>query len=583
MTTRAEWAEIARKKAQEWLIPDVDPESRNEIERMLANDPGALTEAFYSDLEFGTGGLRGVMGVGTMRMNRYTVGMATQGLANYILKQAGLQESAVVIAHDSRLQSPEFARTAAEVLAANGIRVFLFAEMRPTPLLSFAVRNLKCRAGIVITASHNPKEYNGYKVYWEDGAQVLTPHDEGIIREVRAVKGIRDVKFGGGNKLIETPGPEVEEEYLKKLDGLIHDRSAILANRELPIVYTSIHGTGITLVPRALKTAGFTQIHVVPEQSVPDGRFPTVTSPNPEEREALAMGLQLCEQVRAELLLGNDPDADRVGIAVRNGQQEMVLLNGNQAGSLLVWYELYQWQKLGRLNGRQYIASTVVTSELFPSIAGYFGVPCYKTLTGFKYIAGVMREREGLETFIAGGEESYGYLAGDFVRDKDAVISSVKFAEIAAWCTSQGRSMWDLLMEIYTTCGLYHDELVSITMKGIDGLENIRSLMEKLRSSPPDALAGSRIVRIADLKRGTVRDARTGEEKPLGLPLSNVLQFELEDGSRISARPSGTEPKIKFYFSFRDEFLGLQHYATQISVMHDRVTRARKELGVEAG
>ncbi|MFN9800972.1 MAG: phospho-sugar mutase, partial [Bacteroidota bacterium] len=421
------------------------------------------------------------------------------------------------------------------------------------------------------------------KVYWEDGAQVLPPHDEGIIREVRAVKGIRDVKFGGGNKLIETPGPEVEEEYLKKLDGLIHDRSAILANRELPIVYTSIHGTGITLVPRALKTAGFTLIHVVPEQSVPDGRFPTVTSPNPEEREALAMGLQLCEQVRAELLLGNDPDADRVGIAVRNGQQEMVLLNGNQAGSLLVWYELYQWQKLGRLNGRQYIASTVVTSELFPAIAGYFGVPCYKTLTGFKYIAGVMREREGLETFIAGGEESYGYLAGDFVRDKDAVISSVKFAEIAAWGASQGRSMWDLLMEIYTICGLYHDELVSITMKGIDGLENIRSLMEKLRSSPPDALAGSRIVRIADLKRGTVRDARTGEEKPLGLPLSNVLQFELEDGSRISARPSGTEPKIKFYFSFRDEFLGLQHYATQISVMHDRVTRARKELGVEAG
>lgn len=565
--------------AKSWLHPSVDEDTRSEVQRMLDSDRIALTECFYSDLEFGTGGLRGIMGTGTMRMNRYTVGMATQGLANYILKQNSPNAS-VAIAFDSRINSPFFAQTAADVLSANGIRVFLFPALRPTPLLSYTVRHLGCIAGIVITASHNPKEYNGYKVYWEDGAQVLPPQDKGIMAEVRAVKGIPAVRFDGNPDLIAAPPADVEQGYLDKLQQLIHATDAIGKNGDVKIVFTAIHGTGGTLVPRALQAAGFSKVFEVKEQAAPDGNFPTVKSPNPEEREALAMGLALADEAGADLLLGNDPDADRVGIAIRNPEGQMTLLNGNQAGAMLVWYELSQWKKSGRLNGSQFVASTIVTSELFPAIAQQFGVPCYKTLTGFKYIAGLMREKEGRETFVAGGEESYGYLAGDFVRDKDAVISSLKFAEIAAWCASEGRSMWDLLMQIYSACGFYYDELVSVTMKGIEGMQKIDALMSGFRSNPPTQLAGVPLVEIADIKSGQTKNLQTGVGQTIDLPSSNVLQFVLEDGSRISVRPSGTEPKIKFYFSFRDAFRGTDDYTAQVDEMKGRTGAVKSELGL---
>lgn len=580
MTTKEELFESAKRRAQSWLVPELDPVSRCEIERMLEEDPHELTEAFHSELEFGTGGLRGIMGVGSMRMNRYTIGMATQGLANYIRRQKPSGEGAVAIAFDCRNRSSEFAQTAADVLSANGIRVYLYPELRPTPLLSFTVRELRCTAGIVITASHNPKEYNGFKVYWEDGAQVLPPHDKGIINEVRAVKGISEVHFDPNPALITATGEQVEQRYLDRIDGLVHAHDAIRKAKDLRIVYTAIHGTGQTMVPGALRKAGFVQVFEVESQSKADGNFPTVVSPNPEERDALSLALKLAEEVRADLLMGNDPDADRVGIAIRNARGEMVLLNGNQAGSLLVWYELSQWKSLGKLNGRQYIASTVVTSDLFPAIAEHFGVPCYKTLTGFKYIAGVMREKEGTEEFVAGGEESYGYLTGDFVRDKDAVISSVKFAEIAAWCRENNMTMWDLMMQIYSACGLYFDELVSVTLKGIDGMQKINDMMSNFRKLPPARLAGSPVRDIVDIQKGVVREIATGKEVTLDLPVSNVIQFVLEDGSRISVRPSGTEPKIKFYFSFRAPFGGPSHYAAQSQLLAGRVQTAREEFGL---
>jgi len=567
------------RKAEAWLRPQVDGQTQDEVRRLLLEDHDTLTESFYGELEFGTGGLRGIMGVGTMRMNRYTVGMATQGLANYILKNRPDSPS-VAIAYDSRNQSSFFAQTAADVLSANGIRVFLFEELRPTPLLSFAVRYLNCTAGIVVTASHNPKEYNGYKVYWEDGAQVLPPHDKGIINEVRAVAGIGEVKFEGNPKLIQSPPQEVETSYLDQVNSLIHAKAEIAAAQDLSIVFTPIHGAGITLVPKALNRAGFRHVHIVESQAEPDGNFPTVVSPNPEEKEALHLALLVADEVNADLLMGNDPDADRVGVAIRNPQGQMALLSGNQAGSILIWYELMQWKKQDRLTGTQYIASTIVTSELFPAIASHFGVPCYKTLTGFKYIAGIIREMEGRGTFVAGGEESYGYLVGEFVRDKDAVISSVKFAEIAAWCKTNGKLMWDLLMEIYVECGLYYDELLSITRKGISGMKEIDEMMYRYRIEPPTTLAGSNVVEVVDIQESFSLNVLSGERNPLDLPKSNVLQFILADGSRVSVRPSGTEPKIKFYFSFCGTLKDPSEYRARVESMKSRVQKSKLELGV---
>ncbi len=569
----------ALSKANKWLTSTaVDDDTKAEIEHLIDNDTKAFEEAFYSDLEFGTGGLRGVMGVGTMRMNEYTVGMATQGLANYILSQFPDKQTAVAIAHDSRNNSPFFAETAAAVLSANGINVHLFSELRPTPLLSFAVRELKCQAGIVITASHNPKEYNGYKVYWEDGAQVLPPHDKGIISKVRKVQRIDDVKFESDEKRIFTIDKKVEEAYFKNLLSIIHHKPT--KESDIKIVYTALHGTGITMVPKALHEIGFADTHIVEAQAISDGDFPTVQSPNPEEREALNMALELAEKLNADLVLGTDPDADRVGIAVRNNEGKLVLLNGNQAACLIVYYELLQAKNKGLLDGKKYIAKTIVTTELLTEIAKGFGVKQYETLTGFKYIAGVIREKEGAETFMAGGEESYGYSVGEFVRDKDAVLSSVKLAEIASWCKSNNGSLWSLLMDIYAQFGLYHEALVSITMKGLDGLQQINDMMARLRSNPPKSLGGSAVLALHDVNDGTITEITTDNKSKLDLPKSNFLQFVLEDVSKISARPSGTEPKIKFYFSLKANFEGKENYATQVTTMENKIAEIRKELGV---
>lgn len=571
--------ETAKAKANGWLIPEVDAATQQQVQALMADDK-ALLEAFYSDLEFGTGGLRGVMGVGSMRMNKYTVGMATQGLANYILSQFAGKESAVAIAYDSRNNSPFFAQTAANVLSANGIHVHLFSSLRPTPLLSFAVRELGCQAGIVITASHNPPEYNGYKVYWEDGAQVLPPHDKGIIAEVRKVQGIADVKFEGNPSIIHEISDAVENAYFDKLKSIIHAKEEIRAASNLKVVYTSIHGAGITMVPPALEQLGFQNVLVVKEQAEPDGNFPTVTSPNPEEKEALDLALQLAEKEGADLVLGTDPDTDRVGIAVRNNEGKLVLLNGNQAACLIVYYELQRWQEKNLLNGKQYVAKTIVTTDLIEEIAKGHNVKWYDTLTGFKYIAGVMREKEGQETFIGGGEESYGYLVGEFVRDKDAVLSAVVLCEIAAWCASRNSSLWNLLMEIYQKFGVYHEQLVSITMKGLDGLQQIQDMMVRLRTTPPQSLAGSQVVRIDDVQESTSKDLSIGSTKTLALPKSNVLQFILADGSKISARPSGTEPKIKFYFSLKSPFTGAANYSQLVHNLESKIGVIRSELGV---
>jgi phosphoglucomutase len=571
-----------RQKAESWLNSTViDEATKALINQMLQSDEKELVECFYSDLEFGTGGLRGIMGVGTMRMNVYTVGMATQGLANYILTQFPTTTSSVAIAFDSRNNSPLFAQTAANVLSANGINVHMFSELRPTPLLSYAVRALRCQAGIVITASHNPKEYNGYKVYWEDGAQVLPPHDKGIIAEVRKVKGPDDVSFKGNSDLIHTIGQDVEAAYIDEVKKLIHANEAIQHSTNLKIVYTSIHGAGITMVPKALKEIGFKNIYIVEEQATPDGNFSTVQSPNPEEREALSMALELADKVHADLVIGTDPDTDRVGMAIRNHEGKLMLLNGNQAACLLVYYQLQRMSEKNAIKPNHYIAKTIVTTDLLEEIAKLFGVKWYDTLTGFKYIAGVIREKEGNEIFIAGGEESYGYSVGEFVRDKDAVLSSVVLCEIAAWCSAQGKTMWSLLMEIYERCGLYHESLLSVTLKGLDGLQQIQAKMTSLRTNPPKQLAGSPVVELRDIQLQQTTDLRTGTITKLDLPSSNVLQFVLADGSKISARPSGTEPKIKFYFSMKSTFLGVENYDSQVSEMQARMKTIQEELGMK--
>jgi phosphoglucomutase len=568
------------EKAKSWLCSSVDAATQDQIKTWLATDPKALLEAFYADLEFGTGGLRGIMGVGSLRMNKYTVGMATQGLANYILHQFPNQEKKVAIAYDSRNNSRFFADTAAHVLSSNGIHVHLFEELRPTPLLSFAVRELHCQAGIVITASHNPAEYNGYKVYWSDGAQVLPPHDKGIIDDVRKVTSVDSVSFEGRPELIHTIGPEVETHYLDCLKKIIHSPESIAAARELKIVFTPIHGTGVTLVPRALRELGFAQVRVVESQATPDGNFPTVHSPNPEEKEALQQAITEAEEWGADLVLGTDPDADRVGLAVRNHQNEMVLLNGNQTGSLLVYYQLFQLQQKGQLLPNHYVAKTIVTTDLIEEIATSFGVKFYNTLTGFKYIAGVIGEKEGKEIFIGGGEESYGYLVGEFVRDKDAVLSSVVMSETAAWCQTHHSSLWQLLMDIYSKYGLYHEQLISLTLKGIEGVQKINDMMSRLRATPPTHMGGSRVVEVIDVLASTKLHCASGRIEKLDLPKSNVLQFILEEGSKISARPSGTEPKIKFYFSMKETFLGIDRYTEQVSMINKKMSAIQQELGL---
>ena len=540
------------EKAKGWLSDNYDPETRQAVQDMMDNHPAELVESFYRDLEFGTGGLRGIMGSGTNRMNKYTVGTATQGLANYLKKALPeVAEIRAAIAFDSRNKSPYFARIAAEVLAANGIRVFLFDSLRPTPELSFAVRQLKCHTGIVVTASHNPKEYNGYKVYWSDGGQLVSPHDKNVITEVQKIASVADVNFSGNEDKIEIIGEEIDKAYLDTLKSLSLSPEIIKKQHDLKIVYTAIHGTGYKLVPEALKAFGFTDVHTVAEQMVPDGNFPTVVSPNPEEKAAMQMALDLAKELNADVILATDPDADRVGMGVRDIAGNYILLNGNQSASLLIYYLLSQWKAKGKLTGKEFIAKTIVTSELLKDIADSYNVETFDVLTGFKYIAEVIRENEPEKKFIGGGEESYGYLIGDAVRDKDAVASCAMLSETAAWAREQGLSMYQLLINIYHEYGFYLEDLISITKKGKSGAEEIQQMMADYRSNPPKEINGIKVVKIKDYQLQKEQNILSGEVKPIALPKSDVLQFYLEGGSKITMRPSGTEPKIKFYFGVK--------------------------------
>ena len=567
-------------KAKKWTSEAFDVETRNAVQNLIDNNETELTESFYKELEFGTGGLRGIMGVGSNRINIYTIGMATQGLANY-LKNSFEGEISVAIAHDSRNNSPLFARKTAEVFAANGIKAYLFNELRPTPQLSFAIRHYGCKSGVVITASHNPKEYNGYKAYWEDGGQLVAPHDKNVISEVQKIAGPQDVKWNADEALIEMVGDEIDAAYIAGLKSLCLSPEAVKNQSDLNIVFTSLHGTGGTMVPRTLKELGFTNVSTVAEQDKPDGNFPTVVSPNPEEAAALKMALDKAEAVGADLVMGTDPDADRVGIAVRNTKGELELLNGNMTGSLLVYYLIQRWKENSKLTGKQFTAKTIVTSALIKKISESKDVPCYDVLTGFKYIAELILKLEGKEQFIGGGEESYGYLSGDLVRDKDAVLSCVLIAEMCAWAKEQGKSLYDVLQDIHMEFGFYLEDLISITKKGMTGAEEITKMMEDLRSNPPKVLAGSDVLTLRDYKFGKVTNLADGAQTETGLPASNVLQFETADGTVVTARPSGTEPKIKFYFSVNGALNNKADYDAVRDSLKAKITTIQSDLGLK--
>jgi len=542
--------EEIRKKASAWLGEEFDEPTRNEVKHMMDHDEKALIDAFYQDLEFGTGGLRGIMGAGTNRMNRYTLGMATQGLSNYLKKHAANPSSIkVAIAYDCRNNSSYFAKVAADIFTANGFTAYLFESLRPTPELSYAIRLYGCDAGVIITASHNPKEYNGYKVSWNDGGQVVSPHDRGIINEVRSIRSVTEIAGGGDPSKIVMLGEETDKKYLDEVLKLSLNPEIIRRNADMGIVYTPLHGTGYKMVPQALRMYGFKNVYSVEAQSITDGNFPTLRSPNPEEPDALAMALSLAREKNADLVMATDPDADRLGIAVRKPSGEFVLLNGNQTGALLTWYIISQKKQNGDLKGNEYIINTIVTSDLLDRIAEKNGVKSYNVLTGFKYFAALMRDLEGKEKYIGGGEESFGYLPGDYVRDKDGVASCALVAEAAAWAADHGKSIWELLLDIYAGYGLFREKLVNVVRKGAEGAAEIKSMMEGYRTSPPVSIAGSRVARINDYQLQVSTDPATGIKTPLDFEKSNVLQFFLADGTKISVRPSGTEPKIKFYFS----------------------------------
>lgn len=561
-----------------WLNDDYDADTKAQIKEYLQNNPDELTEAFYRDLEFGTGGLRGIMGVGTNRMNKYTVGAATQGLANYLKQQFPNQEISVAIAFDSRNNSAYFADITADVLSANGITCHLFPELRPTPVLSFAVRHLHCQSGVMVTASHNPKEYNGYKVYWNDGGQLVPPHDKNVIAEVNKIKSLHDTKWQRNPDKVHIIDSSLDEAYLKLVHGLSLHPEAIAAQKQLKIIYTPLHGTGITMVPKALKMYGFENISIVKEQAVCDGNFHTVKSPNPEEKSALIMSIAQAEAEKADLVLATDPDADRVGIAVRNLKGEMILLNGNMTGSLLVHYLLSQWKALNKLDGKQFVVKTIVTTELIKRMADAYQVPCYDVLTGFKYIAEKIKENEGKASFIGGGEESYGYLAGDFVRDKDAVIACCLIAEMTAFYANQGKSLYQMLLEIYHEYGFYKEDLLSLTKQGKSGAEEIAAMMVNYRNNPPKEIGGQKVVLMKDIQAGIAYHLDKGTQETIALPKSNVLQFFTADGSKITVRPSGTEPKIKFYFGVIGQLPDVQQYDEANAALQAKIKGIIEEM-----
>ncbi len=569
-------------KAQSWLAGNYNEETKAEIQRMLdAEDKTELIESFYRDLEFGTGGLRGIMGAGTNRMNIYTVGAATQGLSNYLIAQfPEVPQISVVIGHDCRNNSRLFAEMSANILSANGIKVYLFEDLRPTPEVSFAIRHFGCQSGIVLTASHNPKEYNGFKAYWNDGAQMIAPHDENVITEVLNVK-VDDIKFEGNPDLIQIIGEEVDAAFIDKIKTLSLSPDAIKRNSDLKIVYTPIHGTGVALIPRAMREYGFTNIINVPEQDVVSGNFPTVYSPNPEEPAALDMAIKKAMEVDADIVMASDPDADRLGIAIKNDKGEWILVNGNQTCLLFLYYIITRYKELDRLTGNEFIVKTIVTTEIIKDIADRNNIEMFDCYTGFKWIAGVIRENEGIKQYIGGGEESYGFLAEDFARDKDAVSACTMMAEIVAWAKDNGKTLYELLQDIYLEYGYGKEKGISVVRKGKSGAEEIAQIMTDFRNNPPKEIAGSEVIVVKDYKTLKATNIRTNEVSELDFPAtSNVLQFFTADGTKISVRPSGTEPKIKFYIEVRGEMKSRAEYVAADNAANAKIEAVRASLGV---
>jgi len=568
--------EIA-KKVNIWLEGNFDVDTKTAVADLQKNNPDELADSFYKNLEFGTGGLRGLMGVGTNRMNKYTVGMATQGYANY-LKQCFPDGVSVAIAHDSRNNSRFFAETVANVFAANGIKVYLFEALRPTPELSFAIRHLKCQGGVVVTASHNPKEYNGYKAYWNDGSQLVPPHDKNVIKEVDKIASVDDVKWSGGEANIAMLGKDMDDAYINMVKSLSVYPEVIQKHKDLKIVYTPIHGTGITLLPQVLKEFGFDNVHIVKEQSEPDGNFPTVAYPNPEESEAMSYGLKLAEKLDADILSGTDPDADRIAIGVKDSNGKWVLMNGNQTAVLAFNYLMEARKTKGIAQPNDMVVTTIVTTPMIDAIAKGNGVNCYRVLTGFKWIAELIRQKEGKKNYVIGGEESFGLMIGDQIRDKDGISAVALLCEMAAYEKEKGRSLYEKMIDLYVEYGFYKEHLISITKKGMDGQEQIAAMMEAYRNNPPKAINGSDVVQLLDYELQKGNNPQTGEEWPIELPKSNVLQFILADGSSISARPSGTEPKIKFYFSVNAKLNSAADFEKVSAAMDEKIKKVIEDM-----
>lgn len=572
------------EKANAWLSGNYDEETKKEVEQMLeSEDKSQLIDAFYRELEFGTGGLRGIMGAGSNRINKYTIGSATQGLSNYLLQEfSDLKEIKVVIGHDCRNNSHKYAEISADIFSANGIKVYLFEALRPTPEVSYAIRKLGCQSGIMITASHNPKEYNGYKAYWNDGAQVLAPHDKNIIVEVNRIKDVDDIKFEGNPQLINIIGKDMDRAFIEEVKKLSLSPEAIKRHHDLKIVYTPIHGAGITLVPDALKAVGFTNVISVPEQEVISGDFPTVVSPNPEEPAALKLAVEKAVETNADIVMATDPDADRIGTAIRNDDGEFILVNGNQTMIIYLYYLITRWNELGKITGKEYAVKTIVTSELVSKIASKNGVELFDCYTGFKWIADIIRKNEDTKTYLGGGEESYGFLAGDFVRDKDSVSACMLFAEIAAWAKDNGKTVYQMLQDIYLEYGYSKEEGISLVRKGKEGAEEIETMMRNFRENPLTKIAGSNVVLLKDYSSLEAIDFVSKERITLNMPTTaNVLQYFTEDGTKLSIRPSGTEPKIKFYIEVHSKAPNTRE---ELKVMEaeaqNKVEQIRKELGI---
>ena len=571
-------SEMIELNVQRWLSGNYDANTKQIILELQANSKEELQDSFYRNLEFGTGGLRGIMGVGTNRINKYTIGMATQGFSNYLLKTYPNESIAVAIGHDSRNNSRFFAETTAQVFAANGIKVFLFEALRPTPELSFAIRQLKCKAGVVCTASHNPKEYNGYKAYWDDGGQLVPPHDKNVISEVEAIQSVDEVKWSGGEHNIQLMGEAMDQDYIKMLTSLSVYPEIITQQKDLKIVYTPIHGTGITLVPKVLASFGFTNVTIVDEQATPDGNFPTVKYPNPEESETMSIGLAKAKAIDADILLGTDPDADRVGVGVKNHKGEWVLMNGNQTAVLAFAYMMEARRAKGIAAPNDMVVTTIVTTEMINQVAKINEVNCYNVLTGFKWIAELVKEKEGKENYIIGGEESFGLMIGDQIRDKDAVSAVALLCEMAAYEKSKGKTLFDKMIELYIQYGFYYENLISITKKGMNGQQEIKDMMEGYRQSPPVTIDGEAVVTLLDYELQLGKNLQTGETWKLNLPKSNVLQFITAKGSKISARPSGTEPKIKFYFSVNTELKDRESFDQKYQMLQEKINGIIKDM-----